>query len=209
MFEDEEVVVEETIEEQPVEVPETKPEPKTVPLSKFLSEKDKRKALEREIAELRAKSNSDPTKQDFEELVEAGFDESAAKLFASKFAALRGRDEPKRDIIGEELDDLILEEFFDDAKTYEKEIREAIEKSHGALDVRSAYVKVRDPSERAREIANRERKAPTKAQPVSRPAESKSDALTESEKAELKKLQMMMPDSKWDADSYKKYARGK
>jgi hypothetical protein len=151
------------------------------------------------------------------ELVEkyksAGFDDEAALLIARDFAKYAGQNKsPERDVIGEELEDLILEsDFYDDAKAYEKEIRAEIVKSNGALDVKAAYVRVRDPSARAMEIANRNKATPAslKAQPVSRPSAPTGDALSETEREELATLKQIFPFQKWDANSYRTYKRNK
>lgn len=208
-----EKVVEETTE-QPVEVHETQTEqkPKTVPLDKFLSEKARRKDLERRIAELEKRNTEEPTAKYVEKYTALGFDEAAARQIAEDFAHITRQNAKKeeRDVIGEEIADLVIEsEFFDDAKAFEKEIRDAIAKGD-ATDVRSAYLRVRDPDQRAMEIASR-RKATvtTKAMPVSKPAEPKSDALTEDERAELEVLKRTQDWMDWDADSYKKYVRGR
>lgn len=201
------------VEEQPVETPEVKTEQKrTVPLEKFLAEKEKRKALERHAAELERKVSETPAKNFFEKYKALGMDDELARAMADDFAAMTTANrKPERDIIGEELEDLTLEEFFDDAKSFEKEIRKAIEDSRGTLDVRSAYIHVRNPSDRAREIANRGKASPAlKAQPTSKPtASERSDALTPTEREDLEHLKELQPSMNWDAESYKKYVRNK
>lgn len=207
MYEDEEVIVQETEQEAtPVEVPETQPEPKekTVPLNKFLSEKERRKSLERRIAELEKSISKDDG--DYKEFLDLGFEEPAAKAFAAKFqkAFEAASKKTERDEIAEDIADLVEEnEYYDDAKSYEKEIRELI-KTGKAPDVKVAYNLVRDPIQRVQEIQNRGKAAP-KPQPSSRASTPVSDALTETEQAELKELQRT--DRTWTAESYKKFVR--
>ena len=215
MDEDVKVPVEETpATETPVEPVEAVAEQKerSVPLNKFLSEKEKRKAVERELAEYKRKADESPTKNYLEKYKALGFDEDAAKAIAEDLAALSAKTAKKdeRDIIGEELDDMVLEdEFFDDAKSFEKEIRQAILDSNGRLDARAAYLKVRSPSERARELANRGRAAPAtmKAQPVSTQSAVKSDALTDEDRKNMEKMKELMPEFGWTAETYKKFYR--
>lgn len=210
-MEENEVKVVEQTTEQPVESHEDQTEPKsrTVPLDKFLKEKERRKALEARISEIERTAADSPAKG-FEEKYKAlGFDDESARAIANDFAAVlaASKKAPEKDTVGEELEDLVLEsEWYDDAKAFEKEIREAI-RSGRAPDVKSAYTIVRDPLERAREIQNRGRAAP-KAQPSSAtPPAVPSDALTPDEKNQLAELQENMPWANWDAKSFKQFYR--
>jgi len=210
MFEDEE---KEIIEGDATEVVETaepeevKPKERTVPLNTFLSEKERRKALERRLAELEALSVPKEEEELVTKYTKAGFDEEAARMIAKDFARLATRQKVEHDVVAEELDDLVLEsDFYDDAKTYEKEIRAEIAKS--GCDVKTAYIRVRDPAQRAMEIANRTKSpAALKAQPTSKPSAPTGNALTEAERDELKMMQTAFPWQKWDADSYRTYKR--
>lgn len=213
MYEDEVREQEAPEVETPVETPEVSAEPKekTVPLNKFLSEKQKRKELERRLAEMERRSAEDPAQKFVEKYKSLGFDEDAAKAIAEDFAHIIKQTAAKpKDTLGEEIEDLVEEhEFFDDAKSWEKEIREAIA-SGKASTPREAYLLIRDPDERAREIANRGSAPKTnKAMPVSKPAEPKSDALTAEEREELEEMKRVQPWAKWDADSYKRFARNR
>lgn len=207
MFDDETVVVPEAEQEAtPVEVPEIQPEQKekTVPLNKFLSEKERRKNLERRIAELEKSIPKDDG--DYREFLDLGFEEQTAKVLSAKFqkAFEVASKKTERDEIAEDIEDLIVEnEYYDDAKSYEKEIRELI-KTGKAPDVKVAYNLVRDPIQRVQEIQNRGKAAP-KPQPSSRASTPTSDALTETEQAELKELQRT--DKTWTAESYKRFVR--
>ena len=209
MFEDEVVVAEqpEVVEEKPVER-------KTVPLDKYIGEKARRKELEKKLAELSNKAD-DVEAAFFKKYKDTlGFDEPVARELAKDMAAAQRKPkEPERDEIAEEISDLTLEdEFYDDAKVFESDIRKLIADAASKgrdMDVKTAYLKVRNPSDRVAEILRRRTAAPDKSQPKPSGGNSikQSEALTEQDRRVLKQLQDRDPKANWNADSYRKYIK--
>jgi hypothetical protein len=201
MFEDEVVVAEtEAPVEQPVEAPK-----KTVPLDKYLAAKERAKAAERRLKELE-KDDIDPGM--FEKYHKTlGFDENVARELAKDLGARSKKEE--RDEIAEELDDLAGEDdFYDDAKVYEKQVR-ALMASGKAGDVRTAYLMSINPAERAKEIARRKDAAPDRSQPKpsAGSAVKATEALTAQDRKVLTMLQEREPNGGWNADTYRKYMK--
>lgn len=201
---------EEVVAEQPEVVEEKPVERKTVPLDKYIGEKTRRKELEKKLSELSAKTD-DIEAAFFKKYHETlGFDEPVAKELAKDMAAAQ-RKTTVVDDIDDEIADLAEEdEFFDDAKVFATDIRKLIAdaKSKGKdMDVKTAYLKVRNPSERVQEILRR--KAADKSQPRSTGSPAKAvEPLDEADRRVLKTLQERQPDAGWNADTYRKYMKG-
>lgn len=200
-----------------------------VPLKTHLETKKQMKDLKRELAKLKETqyTNESLAYRDKVEkkYIEAGYEESLAKMIAEDLANVRDLATTKKqsyieDSIDEDIQDLAgTDEYYSDAIDYANSIKAKIEdfKKKGVeLDVADAYALVVNPRQKARrnndldsqrEILNNKKSGVTGGTNVPTASSSKPTTqykLDADDKKALANLQRMQPGANWTPEKYYK-----
>lgn len=211
--EEQEVLEEEEQEEQiEEEVQEEK-----VPLKKFLSEKQRRKEVEKKLRELEDKQVDSEviTKRNSikDKYIKAGYDEELASMLAEDIASVY-KDTKKKDtdtIFDEEIADLVeSDSLYKDAHLYKEQIRPLMK---NGLSAEEAYIKLRGKTILREARINQEqvslgrrKEVENKNVPVSKGGGKATNPypLDDKDRSALKSLQESFPDAGWTAEKYYK-----
>lgn len=198
----------------------------SVPLSVYMKEKNKRKALVKEVEDLKEKSYDIETRTFLDEtkneLVDAGLDEEIASKLASRIAKVMGsknEGKSKYESIYEDIADLAEEDdFFADANEYKQEIAKKIiaakkvgqkmtpEEAYFALRGKQRLREIKNKTDKRKSIQNKDRdlNSTIKTASGNKGNINSKYNLNPEEKRTLSELQKAQPDAKWTAEKYYK-----
>lgn len=205
----------EEVQQEEQEVLEQKEE--SVPLKKYLSEKQRRKEIEKKLREIEDKSidteiiNKRNALKD--KYIKAGYDEELSNMLAEDMTAVlsEAKKVAKKDAdatFKEDIFDLAeSDSFYEDATAYETQLIPLMKKGFTAEE---AYIKLRGNARMREVMLNKEQVSAVKRKEI----ESKKVATSTSSKANnpyplddrdkkaLKQLQESFPDAGWTSEKY-------
>lgn len=190
-----------------------------VPLKKYLSEKQRRKDIEKRLKDLEEKSiDSDILtyrdkikKKYLEKDYEEKFAEDFAEELTSIYAELKKTSKKNDDsFIDEEISDLAESDpIYEDASTYKDQIKDLMKKSK--ISAEEAYIKLRGKTRLKEMLLNKEqvnaakrKEVDSKKLPESKGGGKAKDPypLDDKDKKALKQLQETFPNAGWTAEKY-------
>lgn len=200
----------------------------SVPLATFLEQKKKFKALEKKIAEMEDAKFEESIKTKKNQIkkkwLDKEFDEATAEAIAEEMAAVyeefgNVRKSKQELILDTEIEELSSDSFYSDIKEYKEQIKNKIrsfKKAGVDLDVKDAYLMTVGVNTKLKESKiDAEVKASVKGTNQITSKNSNVATSTGSTKSKynlstqdlknLKRLQKVQPDAKWDAKKYYEY----